>query len=161
MKTAVVTAIWLIIAGACQSALAPRLSIGYVSPDFVLAVATVLSMHRTSDAASATGFFAGLVNGAISNSHMAAFIISRTVACFVTARIAAASVVATYFNVILAAISATLVAAVLYLFVGVPKDILRWLVSTFGGCIYNTVIVLLLFAAFRRLSMRPTWNPSR
>jgi rod shape-determining protein MreD len=154
MKTAVVTAIWLIVAGACQLALAPRLAISGAAPDFILAIAIALSVNRTSDAASATGFFAGLVSGALLNSHMAAMVISRTVACWSAARISTASVAGTYLTVVIAAICATLAAAVLYLFVGVPKDILRWLLATFGACIYNTVIALILFAIFHRLSPR-------
>ena len=146
------TAVWLIIAAALQGALAARLSIYWATPDFLLVVAVVLSMHRSTDAAAFTGFFAGLLHGAVLNDHMMAFIISRVIACAVAAKMAASSIGAPYLTLVLVTLVASGVSSVLYLFFGVQKDILGWLTATIGGAFYNGVLAIPCYWLYRLLA---------
>ncbi|MBA3726314.1 MAG: hypothetical protein H0W86_07635 [Armatimonadetes bacterium] len=157
MRAFLVSALGLILAAALQAALGEQFAIGWARPDFILTVAAVLAVHRTSDGASLTGFFAGLLQGGVMNSHMAAFVISRTLGCLSAERISAAFVGRTYVTVGVACMVASILSAVLYLFVGVPGTIVGWLLAMAGGAVYNSILAALLYSAYRAI-IRPA-NP--
>jgi rod shape-determining protein MreD len=142
MKTALATAVWLVLAAACQASLGWRLSVFGVQPDFLLVAAVVLCMGREAEASATIGFFAGLLNGAILGSHMMALTVSRTLACLVASRIAAASTGAPALTVPVVAAIATLAAGLVHLFLAPPRDIIAWLTATIGGAPYNAVLAL-------------------
>lgn len=123
----------------------------YFRPDFILTIAIVLSFGRSTDAAAVIGFFAGLFHGAILNAHMAALIISRVLACVVSAKIGSTFTGAAYLTIWVSVLCASLFASFLYLLVGVPSDILGWLTATIGGAVYNAVLALPCYWLYRRL----------
>ncbi|MGI8923903.1 MAG: hypothetical protein ACR2HJ_07685 [Fimbriimonadales bacterium] len=157
MRVFFVTTVGLVLAAAFQAALGERLAIGWARPDLILTVAAVLAVHRTSDLAAFTGFFAGLLHGGIVNSHMAAFVISRTLACLSAERISAAFVGRTYITVAVATMVASILCSLLNLFVSVPGDVVGWLLAMVGGGAYNAILAALLYGAYRAI-MRPA-NP--
>ena len=154
MKEAVVPAIWLILAGSAQMALAPKLGIFGAKPDFLLVAATLLSINRGTDAAAVIGFFAGLIHGGITNTKMAAFVISRILGSIGASLVGRTSVAATPLTVMVASLAATGIASLIYMLLGVPKDLWNWVLSTIGTIAYNAVLVGILFALFNRARRR-------
>ena len=154
MKEAILPAIWLILAGAAQMALAPKLAIFGARPDFLMVAATLLSINRGTDAAAVVGFFAGLIHGGITNTKMAAFIISRVIGSIGASIVGRTSVAATPLTVMLASLTATGIASLVYMLLGVPKDLWGWALATFGTIIYNAVLVGCLFALLGRSKRR-------
>ncbi|MEO7454391.1 MAG: hypothetical protein ABIV13_06480, partial [Fimbriimonadales bacterium] len=77
MKTPLLITLALIIAAAAQVAIAPKVAIFGARPDFLLVAVTLLCLNRGTDSAAVIGFFAGLLHGGVSNTKMAAFVISR------------------------------------------------------------------------------------
>jgi rod shape-determining protein MreD len=150
------TFFWLVIAGALQQAVAHRIAIGWGVPDFLLVFAIVLSMQRSSDAAAVTGFAAGVFSGALLNEAIAAFSISRMVACVVASRIATSLLDRSPLNVTIVASVCTVVAAATYLFVFPfvvgPPNIGAHLADTIGAAIYNGVIAIPIHLLVQRVA---------
>lgn len=146
MKNAGLVAVSLILAAAAQVALAPKLAVFGVHPDFLLVAVTLLCLNRGTDAAAVIGFFAGLLHGGITNTKMAAFIISRVLAAVGASVVGRTSVAATPLTVMGASLAATGIASVVYMLLGVPNDLWGWALSTFGTVVYNTLLVGAAFA---------------
>jgi rod shape-determining protein MreD len=125
-------------------------------PDFLLVVAIVLSLERSQDAAATTGFAAGLFMGAIHNQAIAAFTLSRMVACIVGARISASFLDKGPFNLSIVAFLCTLLSGVIYLFV-IPfidtmPGIGAHVADTIGAAIYNGVIAIPIHLLYQRVA---------
>ncbi|GIV02280.1 MAG: hypothetical protein KatS3mg015_1110 [Fimbriimonadales bacterium] len=146
--------LWLILAAALQGSLAERMSIGWVKPDFLLVIAVALSMRGSVEAAAGIGFVAGLFHSALWNERVAAYTLSRMFACVVATRVYQAIPAAGPWAAAVVTGAATLVAGILFLFIGIPSDLLRWLVSTVGGILYNAALALLVYALQSRWSSR-------
>ena len=148
MKAVAYPAFWLLIAAAAQVAIAPRMGIFGARPDLLLVAVTLLSMNRTSDAAAAIGFFAGLLHGGVANTKMAAFIVSRILGGVAASVVGRTTMAATPLTVMASSLAATGVASVTYLLLGVPKDLLGWMLATLGTLVYNAVLVVGVFWLF-------------
>lgn len=141
MKNAALIALALILAAAAQVALAPKVAVFGARPDFLLVAVTLLSMNRGTDSAAVIGFFAGLLHGGVSNTKMAALIISRILGAIAASLVGRTTVAATPLTVMGASLAASGVASLIYMLLGVPKDLWGWVLSTFGMIVYNTVLV--------------------
>ena len=152
MKTPVLIGLALILAAAAQVSLAPKLAIFGGRPDFLLVTVTLLCMNRSTDSAAVIGFFAGLLHGGVSNTKMAALIISRLLGGIAASLVGRTTVAATPLTVMGASLACSGVASLVYMLLGVPKDLWGWVLSTLGTIIYNTVLVGLfrLIANYRK-----------
>ena len=141
MKRAAIIATALVLAAASQVAIAPKVAVFGARPDFLLVAVTLLSMNRGTDAAAVIGFFAGLLHGGVGNTKMAALVISRILGAIAASLVGRTTVAATPLTVMAASLAANGVASLVYMLLGVPKDLWGWVLSTFGMIVYNTVLV--------------------
>lgn len=141
---------WLVFATALQGVFGTRMSIGFASPDFILLTAILLSMPRAQEQAFVIGGLSGLFHSAMLNEKLAAFIISRMGACFASKRLNEAILGGGVFTFIFVVFAGTLVSGLLYLFIGVPRDILSHLADTIGSALYNGVLASLVYAVSRK-----------
>jgi cell shape-determining protein MreD len=146
--------LWLIFAAALQGSLANRVSVGWVKPDFLLVTAVALSMRGSVEASAGIGFVAGLFDSALWNERIAAFTISRMFACVVATRVYQATPAAGPWAAAVVTGAATLVADILFLFLGIPSSLVEWLVSTLGGILYNAALALVVYALQSRWAGR-------
>jgi rod shape-determining protein MreD len=149
LKTPALIALSLVLAAAAQVALAPKVAIFGARPDFLLVTVTLLSMNRSTDSAAVIGFFAGLLNGGVSNTKMAAYVISRIVGAIAASLVGRTTVAATPLTVMGASLACSGLASLAFMLLGVPKDLWSWVLSTFGMIAYNTVLVGIGFAIVR------------
>ncbi|MER3413847.1 MAG: hypothetical protein C4341_06340 [Armatimonadota bacterium] len=157
MRSLVAAAVWLIVAAAFNGALSHRLSLGWVQPDFLLVVAVALSMRGTTNRAAWTGFVAGMFHSALWNEKMMALTISRMFACIASVHFFRAFPVSGAGAAAVVTGAATLVAGILYLFLGLPTNLVQWLVETFGGILYNAALAVPVYVLQERMaSRRPT-----
>jgi hypothetical protein len=156
MIAAVVSAaIWLAVASALQFSLADRIAIGQMSPDFLITISVVISMNRSSDAAAAIGFFAGLFHGSIVHDKTMAYAISRMIGTLVGANLHSRAVGGTLLSAGVIVALATLAAGTAFLFLGVREHIGRHIVDTILSAIYNGVIAVPFFWLYRSISRPP------
>jgi hypothetical protein len=154
MRSLAVVAVWLIVAAALNGALSHRLSVGWVQPDFLLVVAVSLSVRGSTNAAAAIGFVAGMFHSALWNEKMMALTLSRMFACIASVHVYRATPVAGAGAVAIVTGAATLVAGILYLFLGVPTNLLQWLVETLGGILYNAALAVPVYLLQERVGRR-------
>lgn len=141
---------WLVFATALQGVFGMRMSIGFASPDFILLTAIFISLPKPQDHALIIGGISGLFHSAMLNEKLAAFVISRMGACFASKRLNEAILGGGVFTLIFVVFAGTLVSGLLYLFIGVPRDILSHLTDTIGSALYNGVIASLVYAVSRK-----------
>jgi rod shape-determining protein MreD len=150
-KLIAATFVCLWLAGGFQTAIAPRLAIGTVMPDFLLVALGSLALLGTRRSGAVTGFAAGVLQGAIAGANMAQYVLSRTIAGFFTGWLTAwefeATIVVAFFSVAFA----TLTSQLLLLFMAPPPRILGFLLATIGSAIYNGVLAMPLFALLKRI----------
>lgn len=157
MRSVVAAALWLILAAALNGALSHRVSLGWVHPDFLLVVAVALSMRGSTNAAAGIGFVAGMFHSSLWNEKMMALTLSRMFACIASVHLFQATPVSGAGAAMVVTGGATLVAGVLYLFLGVPPNLVQWLVETLGGILYNAALAVPVYLLQERLtSRRPT-----
>lgn len=142
MRSLVGVAVWLIAGAAMNGAVSHRLSLGWVQPDFLLVVAVALSMRGGTNGAAGIGFVAGMFHSALWNEKMMALTLSRMFACIASVHFYRATPVAGAGAAAVVTGAATLVAGLLYLFLGVPANLLQWLVETLGGILYNAALAV-------------------
>lgn len=156
IKPVLVCALWLIVAAALQAALSVPLSIGFASPDFLLIAGILLSFHQTSDAASVIGFFAGLLTGSLVNASLFGYSVSRMFACLFSLRLYTLFIGESPVTVAGVTALATLISGGIFLFLGVPKNLLGHIADTIGSAIYNGALAFLAFGLIRSVARSPS-----
>jgi hypothetical protein len=141
---------WLVFATALQGVFGTRMSIGFASPDFILLTAIFISLPKSQEQTLIIGGISGLFHSAMLNEKLAAFVISRMGACFASKRLNEAILGGGIFTLIFVVFAGTLVSGLLYLFIGVPRDILSHLADTIGSALYNGVLASLVHAISRK-----------
>lgn len=154
MKNVLAAAATLILAAACQMALAPRMAVFGAKPDLLLVAVTVLAMKRGTDAAASVGFLAGLLHGGMTNANMAAYVISRVLGAIGASVVSRSTVAATAITVTVASLVSTGIASLAFMLLGVPKDLLGWVLATLGTIVYNAALVGIVFAILGRARFR-------
>lgn len=144
--------VWLVVGAAMNGAVSHRLSLGWVRPDFLLVVAVALSVRGSTNAAAALGFVAGMFHSALWNEKMMALTLSRMFACIASVYLYRATPVSGAGAVAIVTGAATLVGGILYLFLGVPTNLLQWLVETVGGILYNAALAVPVYLVQERVS---------
>lgn len=155
-KAIFVCALWLIVAASLQASLSVPLSIGFASPDFLLIAAILLSFRQTSDAACVIGFFAGLLTGSLVNASLFGYSVSRMFACLFSLRLYTLFIGESPVTVAGVTLIATLISGVIFLFLGVPTNLLGHIADTIGSAIYNGALAFLAFGMIRSIARPPT-----
>ncbi len=155
-KQVVICGLWLIFAGALQASLSIPLSIGFGSPDFLLIAGILLSFRQTSDAACVIGFFAGLLTGSLINQSLFGYCVSRMFACLFSLRLYTLFIGESPVTVAGVTALTTLISGGLFLFLGVPKNLLGHIADTIGSAIYNGALAFLAFGVIRGVSRAPS-----
>jgi rod shape-determining protein MreD len=144
-------ALCLWLAGGFQASLAPRLAIAQVAPDFVLIVLGSVSILSSRRAGTVSGFFGGLIEGGLAGANLTQYVISRSLAGFLTGWLTAWEFEATVIVAFFAVVACTLEAQLLLLFLAPPTRIFAFLLATIGSAIYNGVLAMPLFALLKRI----------
>ena len=146
--TAIVS-IWL--AAILQQAVAPRLSILGMRPDFLLVVLTPLSLWVPRSTAAILGFFCGFFQGAAAGANLTHYVISRTVAGFAGSW---SRTVGFEINAVVVGVTAfllTLLAQTVWMFLAAPREVLAFLGDTIGSAMYNGVLAIPVYMLLKRI----------
>ena len=149
MGLAATVCLWL--AGGLQASLAPRLGLGQVAPNFVVIVLGSVAILSSRRAGTVSGFFAGLIEGGLAGANLTQYVISRSVAGFLSGWLTAWEFDATVVVAFFAVAACTLEAQLLLMFMAPPPRILAFLLATIGSAIYNGVLAMPLFALLKRV----------
>jgi rod shape-determining protein MreD len=141
-------ALWC--SAACQQALATRLSIWGFRPDFLLLATSLFCFFVPRRSAIYVGFFAGLVHGALTGIHMAAYVISRSLVGFFGSVSRHLGVEPTLLVVGITTLILTLLAQTVWMFLAGPKGVASFLGDTIRSAVYNGLLSMPLYALLRR-----------
>ena len=157
-KGVFLTVVGLWLAGGCQQSVSHRLAIAGIPPDFLLVVLGCLSICGTRRSGAVTGFFAGLIQGAISGANFAQYGLSRIVAGFLTGWLNALELEANAIVAFLAVVGTTLISQLLLMFLAPPSAsrIFSFLLATMGSAVYNGVLAIPFFVLLKRILDPPT-----
>lgn len=145
-----VAALGLYLAGAMQP-LAPRFGFWGMQPDFLLAMLAPLSLLATRRGGLLLGFFAGLIGGALPGANMAHYVISRTVGGALGAWVRSLGVEHGPITSAATAISMTIAAQLVLMFLAPPARIGAFLGATMGSAVLNGLLAIPLFALISRV----------
>jgi cell shape-determining protein MreD len=145
-----VVCLWL--AGGCQEGLAPRLSLGGASPDFLLIVVAVLGLHCGRRSGAALGFSAGMIEGALAGANLSSYAVTRTIAGFACAYVSSLEFELSVAVAGIVAAMVTILAQISLMFVSPPSAILPFVLATIGSAVVNGVLAMPLHMLIKRLS---------
>jgi len=150
-KGVIVSIICLWMAGGCQQSLAPRMAFAGLSPDFLLISLGCLGLCGSRKSGAVTGFFAGVIQGALAGANMAQYVVSRTLSGFLlgwlnTLEFDANAVVAFF-----AVFATTILSQLLLMFLAPPPRIIAFLLATIGSAVYNGVLAMPLFMLLKKV----------
>jgi hypothetical protein len=138
----------LYLASAIQQSL--DLHILGARPDLILVVAIALSLVTSRAKAALTGFLAGTIHGALAGANLAAYGASRAIAGFATSWSKAMGYELTLPWIMAVAFLATVLAEIVWMFVGIRSGIGSFLGATIGTALYNAVLAPPLYALVKR-----------
>lgn len=156
LKFTLVAIVCLWLAGGCQMAVAPHVTIFGVPPDFLLIVLGCLSLFGSRRSGSAVGFGAGLVQGAISGANLWQYVVSRAITGFVTGWFGVLEFEANALVAFFAVAGGTLVAQILLMFTAPPPQLARFLLATIGSAVVNGVLAMPVFSVLKRVVDPPS-----
>lgn len=145
-------ALW--VAGALQQALAPRLALGPVMPDFPLIVIAALAPLLGRRNGTILGFGAGLVHGALAGANLAAYTITRALAGFLIGWLRDTGSEERPTVAAVAGAVATVFVGIVMVFVAPPASIGAFLFGTIGAAVVNGALASLVHALLRRFVER-------
>jgi len=143
------------IAAAFQQGLAPRFTFVGIVPDFLLVFVAVFALFSSRPAATANGFFAGLLEGALAGVNLTHYVLSRTLAGFFGGAASAFNFQPNMGVAALMAAALTAISQVLLFFLAPPSGIGRFLGDTIGAAMYNGVLAIPVYALLRRILVTP------
>jgi cell shape-determining protein MreD len=147
-----VSAVFLWIAGGLQEGLAPRISFGPASPDFLLIVVAVIGLMCNRRSGAMLGFAAGMIAGALAGANLSSYVLTRTIAGFACASISHFEFEPNPIVAGAVTIMVTLVAQFGLMFVSPPGAIIPFVLATIGTALVNGVLAMPLHLLIRRLS---------
>jgi len=155
-KGAILTVLLLWFAGGFQGSVAPHLAIGGVMPDFLLIVLGCVALGGTRKSGSVTGFFAGLIQGAVAGANIAQYALSRTLVGFFVGWFSTLEYDSNATVALVVVAFTTLTSQLLLMFMAPPPRIFAFLLATIGSAIYNGVLAMPLFALLKRVMDPPS-----
>ena len=150
-RFAVVAAIAIWLAAACQQALSPRMSIFGARPDFFLIVLTPLALWSPRRIGTLLGFVCGFVQGATAGANLGGYIVSRVIGGFT---VSWSKQIGFQPNVVVIAITAgaaTLFCQLVFMFLAPPPGVLSFLGDTIGSALYNGVLAVPVYLLLKRI----------
>lgn len=144
-----VVLLWL--AAVLQQGLAERLAIFGVAPNFLLIALGPMALLSRPSVGGTMGFFAGLIQGALAGANLTHYVISRTLAGFLTSLgnqldIRLALIVAG-----LACAATTFIAQLILMFLAPPSgSLIAYLFGSLGMALYNGILAIPLYSLLRR-----------
>ncbi len=155
MKTFGVVALVLWICAVLQFGLARYLAVFGAEPDFLMVAVVTISLCLPRAPGAATGFVAGVIQGALVGASLAHYAISRIIAGFVSAWSRGLRFELTAAAVGLTAVSVTIFSGLIFLFTAAPPGIVGYMGDTIGTAMYNGVLAMPLYALLKRV-LHPT-----
>ncbi len=155
MKTFGVVAVVLWLAALLQFGLARYLAIFGATPDFLMTATIAISLCLPRAPGAATGFAAGVIQGALVGASMAHYVMSRAIAGFVAAWSRGLRFELTPPAVGITAAAVTVFSSLMFLFTAAPRGIVGYMGDTIGSAMYNGVLAMPLYALLRRV-LHPT-----
>lgn len=151
VKVGITAVVGLYLAAAFQTAITPRISFVGISPDFVLAFVAVFAMFVDRLAATITGFFGGVLQGALAGVNTTHYVITRTLTGFLTGSAKALGLEPSLPVAILVTAIVTAISQVVLFFLAPPSGMGRFLGDTIGAAMYNGVLAIPVYALLRRI----------
>lgn len=149
-------ALLLWLAAILDQSLAARLSILGAQPSFFLVVLGPMALLSRPRTGAAVGFAAGLMQGALAGANMTHYIISRSVAGFLTSLGTQLDIRIALSVAGLASAGTTLVAQFLLLFLAPPADsLVAFFFRSLGMSLYNGLLSIPLYALLRGWFAKP------
>lgn len=146
---AILIGIW--VAGSLQQVLAPRLAIAGAMPDFLIVLLAASSLFMPRASSAAVGFACGLVQGALAGANLMHYVISRSIAAFLTSWPQNQRLEPNAMLAFGTAFFLTLVSQILFMFLAPPRQLMPYLGATIVSAAYNGVLVLPVYFPLRRL----------
>jgi len=143
------------VAGACQQAVAFRISAGGVGPDFPLIVVVCVGLFSARRNGAVLGFLAGLIHGAIAGGHMAAYVVTRTMIGFGVGWFNAMEFEGNVAVAFIVTAASTLATQLTFLLMNPRGSILQAVLATIGSAMYNGVLAIPLYALLRKVLDSP------
>ncbi len=144
-----VAGVW--VCGALQQALAVRVSIFGVGPDFLLLFCATFGLLNRRAPGAVCGFGAGLMHGALAGANLSHYVVSRTVAGFSSSWLRQwrfeqnAAIVGTCVAL------ASILGGLVFMFLAAPKAIFAYLGDTILSALYNGLLAMPLHALLKGL----------
>ena len=151
MRATLVIVCAMILLGAAQGALAHRMTIGQISPDFLIAATAAIGLLLGPTAGTLAGMLAGLAHGSITGVGLGSFMASRAlVGCL------AGSAKSHVFHdnplvPLVGGIVGTLVAESVFVLLNPPARLGEWFAPLPLIAIYNGIIAVPTYWVLRRL----------
>ena len=151
MRATLVIFCAMLLLGAAQGALAHRMTIGQISPDFLIAATAAIGLLLGPTAGTLAGMLAGLAHGSITGVGFGSFMASRAlVGCL------AGSAKSHVFHdnpivPLVGGVVGTLVAESVFVLLNPPARLSEWFAALPLIAIYNGIIAVPTYWALRRL----------
>ena len=141
----------MIVLGAAQGALAARISVGEIAPDFLIVATVVIGLLLGPVAGTLAGALAGLVHGSVAGMGLGSFMFSRTLVGYL-AGVGRTRVFSDnpFVPLIWCAVG-TLAAELLFILFSPPAHLVVWLAPLPLIALYNAILALPINWALKRL----------
>lgn len=150
-QAAVTGAVLLWLAGVLQQGLAERLAIFGVAPNFLLIALGPMALLSRPSVGGTMGFFAGLIQGALAGANLTHYVISRTLAGFLTSLGNQLDIRLALTVAGLACAATTFIAQLILMFLAPPSgSLIAYLFGSLGMALYNGVLAIPLYSLLRR-----------
>lgn len=149
---AVVTGVVLLwLAAVLQQGLADRLAIFGVAPNFLLIALGPMALLSRPSVGGTMGFFAGLIQGALAGANLTHYVISRTLAGFLTSLGNQLDIRLALTVAGLACAATTFIAQLILMFLAPPSgSLIAYLFGSLGMALYNGILAIPLYSLLRR-----------
>jgi rod shape-determining protein MreD len=155
LRLLAVTAVLLWVAGGCQQSAAVPMSIGPLSPNFLLLVVAVLSPYLSTMGSATVGLLSGIIQGGLAGANLTAYGISRIVAGLAVGKLHQAELARSPLVAALSAALSVLVGQSVLLFIAPTVNVAAFVLATMGTAIYNGVLAIPLDWAIGKVLRNP------
>lgn len=146
-----VTAMMLWLCTALQIGLSPHWVVFGCQPDFLLVALACLCFYTARAGGATLGFVSGFLYGAMVTTNMAGYVISRTLAGFMTGWFNALEMKPNAVVASVTAIAVTLLARLTLVLLTPPPSLWPFLKATIGSSIYNGILAIPMYLLVYRL----------
>lgn len=156
MKVVLVCIVTLYLMTIAQLAVAPRIVLAGVEPDFMLIGSISLGFVLSRIGSIYTGFTMGLVQGILVGANLSQFVLTRMLTGYFATRMSESEIEIGPLLGILAVALLSFLASVIFMFFSPPASIGPYLSASFFAALYNGLLALPLLATLRAVLGRRT-----